>query len=320
LGGILCVGLLLAVALRVAAEEKRPEPPFRILFDNDFTNITLPSPFKVPGPWTIKNLEGSVAEAAGTGVDVHLLQPAHTWVPWWQSDVYPMKEHYEWWHSRYGNYPTREVHEYILSGGDPLRDYTGYCKTNGQKAFVSLRLNDGHHLNHVNDENNTDGNHAICKFYAENPQYRLGPSLKDRSQYIQDWSYEEVRQYKFRLIQEVCEKYDIDGLEIDYLRHPYYFKSSVSQEEKEEIMTHFIGRVRDVLDRTAKDGQYRWLSVRVPFRLKDLNRIGVNIEQFQQAGVDIFNLGCDYNMEQQNDLARIHKQVPAANLYLETPM
>lgn len=310
---IFCFSSLLS-----AASEHHLEPPFKILFSNDFTNITLPSSFKIPGPWTIENLEGAVAETAKAGIDVHILQPAHTWVPWWQSDVYSMKEHYKWWYSRYGNYPNREIHEYILSGGDPFEDYIGYCRKHNQAAFVSLRINDGHHLNHVNKENNTAGNHAICKFYAENPQYRLGESLTDRKEYIQDWSYDAVREYKFSLIKEICGKYDIDGLEIDYLRHPYYFKDSVSQSEKEKIMTGFITRVRHELDKTSATGKHRWLSVRVPFRLKDLKRIGIDVAGFHNAGVDIFNLGCDYHMEQQNDLAQIHEQVPQANLYLET--
>src|SRR5690554_2631330 len=81
----------------------RPQAPFKVLFSNDFTNtINCTNPYHggVHSPWTVDALEGSVKETSGIGVDVHMLQPAHTWVPWWKSSIYPMQEHYRWWKSR----------------------------------------------------------------------------------------------------------------------------------------------------------------------------------------------------------------------------
>ena len=144
------------VLLAAGVSAGSPKPPFQVLFSNDFTNITTcVSPYHPKGqPWKPEMLEATVDETAGTGVQVHLLQPAHTWVPWWQSDVYPMREHYDWWHSKYGNYPAMDIHEYILGGGDPFEVFINRCRLHGIMPFISLRMNDPHHLEHTETPNN----------------------------------------------------------------------------------------------------------------------------------------------------------------------
>ncbi len=74
-------------------------------------------------------LEATVDETAGMGVDVHMLQPAHTWVPWWPSKVYPMEEHSRWWKKHYilANISLSRKH---LGGNMPLRfDTAGQSRT-----------------------------------------------------------------------------------------------------------------------------------------------------------------------------------------------
>ena len=43
----------------------------------------------------------------------------------------------------------------------------------------------------------------------------------------QDFSHEEVRQRKFEIIEEICNRYDIDGFELDYIRHPAFFSETL---------------------------------------------------------------------------------------------
>lgn len=60
------------------------QPPFRVLYSNDMTNIlTCISPWHKPGePFRPEMLDATIDEVAGQGVDVHLLQPGLGWVPW----------------------------------------------------------------------------------------------------------------------------------------------------------------------------------------------------------------------------------------------
>ena len=147
--------IAVVVVTTVSISFARPKAPFKVLFDNDFTNtMNCKSPYNPnpSGPWTIDMLKGSVDETAGTGIEVHLLQPSTIHVPWWPSRVYPLEEHIAWWKEHYGVDPMKiksnvvDVHQYILDGGDPVKVFVDACHKIGQKAFISFRMNDGHHL------------------------------------------------------------------------------------------------------------------------------------------------------------------------------
>ena len=306
------------------AAAKRPKAPFKVLYSNDFTNTSCVSPFNLRSDrsgWKPEKLQATVDETAGLGVDVHLLQPGHCWLPWWPSKVYSMQEHYRWWRERYGKAPTRPEHEYILRGGDPLRAFVERCRLRGMKPFISFRLNDGHHLEKVSTNARWSGRHTICKFYVEHPEYILGPEpaqTYSRVRLLQNWAISQVRDYKFRLIQEVCENYDIDGIELDYLRHHGYLRQDqTTSRQRADIMAGFVRRVRGALDRTARRGQYRWLCVRVPCYVAFFDPLGIDLPRMADAGVDMVNVSASYFTVQQSDMAAIKRLVPHKAVYLE---
>ncbi len=348
--------LLLIVSLSTALGfgKDRPEPEFRTLFSNDTTNIlACQSPYNNRGEgFEICKLHASVDETVGVGIDVHMLQPGHTWVPWWKSEIYPYAEHAKWYKQRFGADIT-SYGKYMLSGGDIVGEFVKRCRQKGVAPFISLRMNDRHYKNYadITKEQIEKGlkdpkgvavgkpyppSYSTSKFYDENHQYRLNiydvPPQGDmdtvdylikyrnqiRTNNIFNWAFEPVRDRKFGFIKEICENYDIDGLEMDFLRHKWLFNTKqTTKKQRVEIMTGFISRVRRLLDVTAQPGKYRWLSVRIPFRTNDYEDLGIDVKQWYDAGVDIFNLGCDFVTEQQCDLSKIHKQVPQAPLYLE---
>ena len=295
--------------------------PFRVLFSNDCTNITTcVSPYHAKGQrWAPEMVEKTVDETSGRGVDVHMLQPCMTWVPWWQSKVYPIKEHHRWWKEHYGeDISTLQVHDYLRNGGDIVGVFVNRCRTTPMKPFVSLRLNDGHHLENVNNGHNRKGTHCICEFYAENPQYRIGTDVRSWDQHVQNWAIPEVRRYKFELIEEICENYDIAGLELDYMRHFSFFPlDKTTSDERRAIMVDFIQDVRRLLDATAAEGERRWLCVRIPAYLAMHDMLGVDVKSFAEAGVDMFNLSSSYFTVHDTDVAAIAKMAPDRAFYCE---
>ena len=298
---------------------KKTKAPFKVLFSNDFTGIGIISPHHKKGdPLVVeKALKGTIDETAGTGVEVHMLQPAHGWVPWWQSNIYPMEEHHKWWKEHYGVEPRRhEVHDFILEGNDPFELFVKRCREKGLSPFVSYRMNDAHHLHNVNREKYTAGPHGISRFYAEHPEYRIDPS--DGGRGVQNWAIPEVREHKFAFLEEMCEKYDIEGFELDFMRMPQLFRTNeTTSEQRVEIMIGFIKQVRDLLDRTARPGQHRWLCVRMPAFISEYDALGFDPARMSDAGVEMFNLSISYFTEQQTDLPRIRTMVPDAAIYLE---
>ncbi len=66
-----------------------------------------------------------------------------------------------------------------------------------------------------------------------------------------DYAFPEVREHKFAYLSKVCAKYVPDALELDFFRHPAYFKQG--QEAKNlPVMTEFIRRIRRRLDEIGR--------------------------------------------------------------------
>ena len=343
---------VLIVSLATVVARGAEKAPFHVLFSNDTTNIiSNVSPHHERGePFRPEMLEASVDETAGQ-TDVHMLQPGGGWVPWWKSDVYPAGEHYRWLKETVG-VPIDSIGEYMLGGGDLVQVFVNRCRQRHVVPFVSLRLNDYHGNEYADllmdrvrgSEDAGAVNPGILgcwqsRFYLEHPEYRIKDdpaaytSNADKLAFRQDhqlrynirinrvfnWAIPAVREHKLALIAELCRNYDIEGLELDFMRHARYFRlNETTAQRRVEIMTGFVARVRQTLDQTAKPGQRRWLCVRVPLRIKRHDELGIDLPKWVDAGVDMINLSCHFVTEQQSDLAQVCRLVPQAAVYLET--
>ncbi len=301
----------------ISAAVARRKAPFHVLYSNDTTNIlSCVSPWHKKGePFRPEMLETTADEVAGTGVAAHLLQPGLGWIPWWKSKVYPAEEHYRWFEERTGFEPD-SFGKYMLAGGDMAKVFIERCHKKGQTPFISLRMNDGHHLENANLKNRS----AVCasKFYIEHPEYRIGPDPAKWEQHVLNWAIPEVRAQKFAFIRELCENYDLDGFEMDFMRHYSYFQlDKTTGEQRRGIMTAFVRQVRELLDRTARHGRRRWLCARVPAYTSAHDPLGLDLPAMVEAGLDMVNLSASYFTVQQTDLAVIRRSVPQAAVYLE---
>ena len=344
---VLIVGAVAAVA---RGAEKAP---FRVLFSNDTTNIiSNVSPYHGRGePFRPQMLEASVDETVGCA-DVHMLQPGGGWVPWWHSEICPADEHYRWLKEK-ARVPIDSIGEYMLKGGDLAQVFVDHCRRRDTVPFISLRMNDYHGTEYADllmdrakagpqiaaDVNTGVQGCWLSRFYLEHPEFRVGndpPAYTNnpdtlafkrdhalryqiRDNRVFNWAIPAVREHKLALIAELCESYDFDGLELDFMRHARYFRlTETAPDQRAEIMTGFVSRVRQVLDQTARRGKRRWLCVRVPFRVQRHPDLGVDLRKWVEAGVDMVNLSCHFVTEQQSDLAEVCRLVPEAAVYLET--
>jgi hypothetical protein len=315
--------LLAGVVRARTAQTLRRKALFRVLYSNDTTNIlSCISPFhKAREPFRKEMLEATVDEVAGTGVDAHLLQPGVGWVPWWPSKVYPMAEHAAWMKQRYGA-KLDSFAQFVLDGGDIVQVFLDRCRLRGQAPFISFRLNDGHHKEWVNakpgDKIPASASQTLTPFYAEHPEYRIGPDINDWAQRVQNWAIPEVREHKFVFLRELCENYDLDGLELDFLRNYSYFDlAKTDRDQRCAIMTGFVRQARELLDRTERDGRRRWLCARVPMYLEALDRLGLDLPAMVAAGLDMVNASSHYFTTQRHDFAAIRRQAPDATVYFE---
>lgn len=319
---ILFLSSIVAILCAANAAEN---PPYRMIYDNDTTNIlNCVSPFNPPNDpvFTEEKLRASVREAVVPGMDAQLLQPGTSWVPWWPSKLVPLAKQEAWFRQHYGEEPNIPEHRYLLSGGDIVGPFIDECHKNHVAALVSFRVNDGHHQERSFDEKPpAELAHCINQFYTEHPQYRLAPppsrAIKDR---VHNWLIPEARAYKEAILQELIDSYPkLDGIELDFLRHPYYFPENTPMSERVQVMTGFIKKARGYLDAVAQktDGKHRYLGVRVPLSKAQWQDVGFDPAAWRAAGVDYFNLSPSYCITQQGDVAAVRQDVPDARIYLE---
>jgi len=102
----------------------------------------------------------------------------------------------------------------------------------------------------------------------------------------------EVRQYKVSVLREVAERYDLDGLNLDFGRHPPYLPDG-KQWEHREALTDFVRQVRLMLqDVSRKRGRPFLLSVRVADSVPGCHFDGFDIESWvRQNLVDMIIIG-----------------------------
>ncbi len=311
-----------AAAPLLSSAAPRPRAPFRVLYSNDITNITsCVSPFhQARQPFTQEMLEATVDEVDGL-VDAHLLQPGLGVVPMWPSKVIDLKAHFDWVRQRYGTGPD-SFSNFTLRGGDLVQIFIDRCRLRGQAPFISLRLNDAHHKEFVDpkpgDKPGSSIGMSVTRWYAEHPELRLVPGSERGTDRVLNWAVPEVRAQKFALIEELCQNYDLDGLELDFLRTYSYFRlEETPLEQRRAIMTAFVKDVRALLDRTARAGKRRWLCARVPAYLEALDVLGLDLAALHAAGLDLVNASAHYFTTQQHHLDAIRRRVPDATLYFE---
>lgn len=316
---------LLAAPVLPAVEPSRViRAPFKLLYNSDTTHILTCTSVWRPRkePLQAFMFAKAVDESVEAGADAFLIAPGLGWVPWWPSQVLPLEEHTAWFR-RHFQLPKAATSftSFVLNGGDFLKLTVDRCHEKGAACLVSFRLNDVHHKETADHPGNSHIA-SVPRFYAEHPEFRLGEQPRATqiswARHVHNWAIPEVREFKFRFLEELCRLYDLDGVELDFYRAPAYFRAAeTSREQRARIMSEFVARVRRTLDEHARPGRRRWLGVRIPARIAAHDALGVDVAAFAAAGVDFFNLSASYHVEQSTSLAEIRRRVPGAGIYLE---
>jgi hypothetical protein len=151
------------------------------------------------------------------------------------------------------------------------------CRHDGMSPWISLRMNDCHY--------NETANHPFHGlFWQKNPQF----ARQNCSGYFAtclDYARPQVRDLYKALIVETLERYDIDGLELDFMREPYLF-SAGKEAEGGPILTAWIREVRNLVDAAAaKRGHAIRLGVRVPSRPETAVAMGLDAVGWSREGL-----------------------------------
>jgi hypothetical protein len=218
-------------------------------------------------------------------------------------------------------------------GKDALEVMIDRCKKEGVEIFYCNRMNDTH-----------DSFSPITRpIKLEHPEYTL-LSKEEGQKYggskypdvrtlwaALNFEYDEVRQRTVDALREVCQSYDIDGIDLDFLRHPLYFPPTMQHRTVEErhikLMNDMVRKIRAM---TEEEGIRRGRAILVAARSEGdvaLSRsIGLDVETWLKEGlIDVLITGSwlDYALPMKRIVGLAHRHgvpvYPMVNVSYQSP-
>lgn len=199
--------------------------------------------------------------------------------------------------SEAGTIPRDKAERFFSRKMDGLQMITGFCRRNKIEVFCSMRMNDTH-----------DGKNKLLfsTLKKNHPEY-LNGSEEEPPKYgvwtAVDYAHPEIRDLRVRMFQEACENYDLDGIELDYWRHPVFFKShargAAVRPEERDMMTDMMRRIRRMTEEVGlKRGRPILVAVRVPDSVGYCRAIGLDLARWLEEGlVDILIPGGYFRLD-----------------------
>ena len=172
------------------------------------------------------------------------------------------------------------------------------CRKHGLTAWLNVRMNDAHGLE-------GESNPMPSDFVRDNPTLCRVPYQKHfRADRALDYAHAQVREHYRVLIEELLDRYDLDGLELDFTRHHLYF--AIGRElEGAPGLTEWVGGIRKMVEEAAKRrGRPIMLGVRVTSRPETARNIGTDVMEWVRRGwldlvtvaSSVFAATTDFNM------------------------
>ena len=116
--------------------------------------------------------------------------------------------------------------ELIAQGRDALQIMVDFCREHDLEIFWSMRMNDTH---------DSSARYAVLmpEWKKEHPDLLMAPESTSFPYGGGRWSavdygQAEVREKVFRILRDVVTRYDVDGIELDFFRHPVYFRPAMT--------------------------------------------------------------------------------------------
>ena len=164
-------------------------------------------------------------------------------------------------------------------GTDALKVVTSHMHSKGKEVLAAIRMSDTHHRE-ISAES------PLCSLFAvKNPQFVIRQPDQRTNETALDYSYPQVRAHRLAIMKEVVEEYDVDGLELNFVRWAKHFPRNKGR-EKADILTRYVETIHKMMATAAvKRGRKPLtLGVRIPESIEACWRAGVDIETWVKRG------------------------------------
>lgn len=163
-------------------------------------------------------------------------------------------------------------------GVDHLERWLARCRECGIEGWLSVRMNDLHF-------NNIPDAFWHCSFWRERSDLWVDPDDESGPGRAYNYGKPEVREHHLALIRELLERYDLDGIELDWIRTPPYFPPG-TEEINGQVLTEFTGAVRELAQvASARLGHPVKVGARLPTRMESGRRLGLDGLAWARGGV-----------------------------------
>ena len=180
----------------------------------------------------------------------------------------------------------------IEDHGGPVTLIARLCHDAGLRFFPSVRMNE-----HYGMEESSPN---YGRLRREHPELCIGKPGEQIPHGCLEWgirtgldySTDGAREHMLRIVFELIERFDIDGIELDFMRHPAFFRIEEAYAQR-YLMTDLVRQVRHKVETEgAVKGRELSLAVRVPPTLGDCARIGLDVAEWVRQGlVDLLIAG-----------------------------
>ena len=153
------------------------------------------------------------------------------------------------------------------AGIDPFGMFLQALSAAGKEAFVTFR---------INDAPSAEESPHIARFSHDHPEYAVEASAAasggDAMSKCLDLAHPEVQDYLLSILVELVARYDLDGLQLDWMRYPRHLSGNSTEVwDKRAHLTDFMSSVRDLV------GHDLTLSARVPSSPQGCRHLGIDL-------------------------------------------
>ena len=246
-----------------------PRGTCRILYVSDPSSIATNL---LPDPVEADDLRRWVDLLADNEVDAFDQEVySQGWTAYWRSDQY--------------EYDRRIQHRRFLPMLDrdqqPLDVLIDQSRHRGMRFIAGFRMNDNHA--HQAKEQGV----GIAAYIAAHPEWTLTAFPEGDYYNLSaplDFTFEEVREYVLGVMQEVAERFDIDGMEMCFRDHAYFPVNT--GRERAHYMTDLVRRIHAMLEAQSKvRGRKILLGARLFSTLAECNDMGLDLETWIGEGL-----------------------------------
>ncbi len=200
--------------------------------------------------------------------------------------------------SKTGQFAQNNLEAFFKQQTDGLRMSTRFARDNGLESIWTLRMNDIH---------DAWTPAFVPKWKRDDPK-RIMSNLAAAKQFsdrkrlwsLVDFEHPDVEPRLLAIIEETLANYDVDGIELDFLRAPCYFRTAYEGRDVTDaqrgVMTRLVRRIREVVLRASlRKGKPFLLAVRVPVTQALCRKIGIDIDAWlEEKLIDVMALGGGY--------------------------